>query len=215
MAKEINILIADDHQIVTDGLKTIIEDSPQLHVSATAINGKEAIEICQTLQIDVVLMDIDMPIMNGIEATQKLKSIKPEIKVLILSMHNEKGIIQTVVDAGADGYILKNSSQSELLEAINKIKQGENFFSSEVTMTLLSKSKASPNSEDEELVNSLTEREIEILKLISEGYSNKEIGDRLFISHRTVDTHRTNLMKKIDVHNIAGLIRFAMRNKLT
>lgn len=159
-------------------------------------------------------MDIDMPKLTCIEATKLIKAQFSHIKILVLSMHNEKGVIQNVVDAGADGYLLKNTNQNELISAIKKICEGEKFFSSDVTMTLLSKGGVSDSNEDKEIVESLTEREIEILKLISEGLSNKEIGDQLFISHRTVDTHRTNLMKKLNVHNIAGLIRFALKNKL-
>lgn len=214
MDKEIRILIADDHQIVTDGLKNILRDIEGLRVVACASDGEEAVEICKTLTIDMVLMDIDMPKLTGIEATKKIKAQFGHIKILVLSMHNEKGVIQKVVEAGADGYLLKNTNQNELINAIKKICSGEKVFSSDVTMILLSKSGVTETNEDKELVESLTEREIEILKLISEGLSNKEIGDQLFISHRTVDTHRTNLMKKLNVHNIAGLIRFALKNKL-
>jgi len=214
MDKEIKILIADDHQIVTDGLKNILKDVEGIRVVATAANGAEAYDICNTLSINIVLMDIDMPKLTGIEATKLIKRDFGHIKILVLSMHNEKGVIQNVVEAGADGYLLKNTNQNELIEAIKKICEGEKFFSSDVTMTLLSKGAATETTEDKELVESLTEREIEILRLISEGLSNKEIGDQLFISHRTVDTHRTNLMKKLNVHNIAGLIRFALKNKL-
>jgi DNA-binding NarL/FixJ family response regulator len=214
MIKEIRILIADDHQIVSDGLKNILKDIEGLRVVASASNGEEAVEICKTLTIDIVLMDIDMPKLTGIEATKLIKAQFNHIKILVLSMHNEKGVIQNAVDAGADGYLLKNTNQNELINAIKKICEGEKFFSSDVTMTLLSKGGVSDSNEDKELVESLTEREIEILKLISEGLSNKEIGDKLFISHRTVDTHRTNLMKKLNVHNIEDLIRFALKNKL-
>lgn len=213
--KEIRVLIADDHQIVSDGLKNIVNDAPGLHFSGSANNGKEAIEMLKMLTIDVVLMDIDMPVMGGIEATKIIKKDFPKTKVLVLSMHNEKSIIQTVVEAGADGYLLKNSNQKELVEAINKVHEGIRFFSSDVTMTLLNKNQLSNSGElNKELLNQLTDRELEILKLIAEGFSNKEVGDKLFISHRTVDTHRTNIMKKIDVQNIAGLIRFALKNGL-
>lgn len=200
--------------MVLDGLRNILEDVEYLHVVAEASNGKEALDLCRNLRIDVILMDIDMPVMGGIEATKLLKAKYPQTKILILSMHNEKGVIQTVIDAGADGYLLKNSSQKELLQGINTVREGNKFFTPEVTMTLLNKNTSEITGNDGEVIQNLTERELEILKLISEGFSNKEIGERLFISHRTVDTHRTNLMKKLNVHNIAGLIRFALKNKL-
>lgn len=212
--KKLRLLLVDDHQLVLDGLRNILEDVEYLHVVAEASNGKEALDLCRNLRIDVILMDIDMPVMGGIEATKLLKEKYPQTKILILSMHNEKGVIQTVIDAGADGYLLKNSSQKELLQGINTVREGNKFFTPEVTMTLLNKNTSEITGNDGEVIQNLTERELEILKLISEGFSNKEIGERLFISHRTVDTHRTNLMKKLNVHNIAGLIRFALKNKL-
>lgn len=212
--KKTRILLVDDHQLVLDGLRNILDDVAEVHVVADANNGKQAIEILQNLRIQVVLMDIDMPEMGGIEATKLIKRKFPDIKILILSMHNEKGVIQTVIDAGADGYLLKNSSQNELVEGIKSVCQGKKFFTPEVTMTLLKTNTEMALGNDGEIIQNLTERELEILKLISEGLSNKEIGEKLFISHRTVDTHRTNLMKKLDVHNIAGLIRFALKNKL-
>jgi len=152
-----------------------------------------------------------MPEMDGIEATKQIKTHFPEVKIVILTMHDEQSLVKKLLEIGADGYILKNSSKTELEMAIRQIQSGKKHFSSEVTMILLEEeSPAEVNAQ----LKQLTEREIEILKLISEGLSNKEIGDQLFISHRTVDTHRTNLMKKLDVHNVAGLIRFAIKNGL-
>ena len=124
MIKEIRILIADDHQIVSDGLKNILKDIEGLRVVASASNGEEAVEICKTLTIDIVLMDIDMPKLTGIEATKLIKAQFNHIKILVLSMHNEKGVIQNAVDAGADGYLLKNTNQNELINAIKKICEG-------------------------------------------------------------------------------------------
>ena len=158
-------------------------------------------------------MDIDMPVLNGIEATKLIKEKFPHVKVIILSMHNESGLIKTLLKTGADGYVLKNADRSELLEAIKMVSGGKSYFSADVTRSL-AVGDENPGSgfHKENKVADLTTREIEILKLIAEGYSNKEIGDKLFISHRTVDTHRTNLMKKLDVNNVAGIIRFAISN---
>jgi DNA-binding NarL/FixJ family response regulator len=177
-----------------------------------ARNGAEALETLDLLKTDLVLMDIDMPVMNGLEATKKIKEKHPEIKVIILSMHNEGSLVKKLISCGADGYILKNSDREELISAIQKVNKGSKYFSHEVTLSLAElDSNASSDPGKDSFIHDLTEREIEILKLIAEGYSNKEIGEQLFISYRTVDTHRTNLMKKIGVNNIAGLIRYAIK----
>jgi two-component system response regulator NreC len=212
---DIRVYIADDHKIVQDGLKSIFKDLDGFSVVGSADNGKSCLEdIRSGMQIDVVLMDIDMPKMSVLEVTRFAKVERPDLKIMGLSMHNERGIIQSLIDAGADGYILKNSDGGELEKGIKTILSGKKFFSTEVTMTLLGQTEEIESNQNSEELKDLTEREIEILRLIAEGYSNKEIGDKLFISHRTVDTHRTNLMRKLDVHNIAGLIKFALKNGL-
>jgi len=213
---KIKILLADDHQIVLDGLKSLLSDINDFEVIGAVSNGKDAVDFIATKEKpDIAVLDIDMPVMNGINATREIKKNFNGVRVLTLSMHNEKGVIQTLMDAGADGYILKNSSREELEKGIRAICRGETFFSTDVTMSLLNQStEITANNEIPEEVKDLTEREVEILKLVAEGYSNKEIGERLFISHRTVDTHRTNLMKKMDVHNVAGLIRIALKSGL-
>lgn len=209
------IYIADDHKIVQDGLKSILGNMAEFEIVGSALNGLDCLsDIRGGLEVDVILMDIDMPKLSGIETTAFIKDEFPKIKILGLSMHNELSVIQKLIDAGADGYILKNSDGNELAQGINAVLKGKKYFSTEVTMTLLGQSEEIISTALTDKLGDLTEREIEILKLIAEGYSNKEIGDRLFISHRTVDTHRTNLMRKLDVHNIAGLIKFALKNGL-
>lgn len=212
----IKILIADDHKIVLDGLTSILGDIDGFDVVGSVENGKDAVDFVATKEKpDVLLMDIDMPVMNGINAAREIKKNFEGVRILTLSMHNEKGMIQTLMDAGADGYILKNSSKEELEKGIRTVYAGQTFFSTNVTMSLLNQSTEITKQADlPQEVQELTERELEILKLVAEGYSNKEIGERLFISHRTVDTHRTNLMKKMDVHNVAGLIRIAIKSGL-
>ncbi len=209
---KIKILIADDHQIVLDGLRAIIKDHNEFELIADVLDGKQAFDIVKNLEIDVVLLDVDMPVMNGIEATKLIKNEKPEIKILILSMHHEKNLIKNLIHCGADGYILKNSDKDELIKAINTIHAGKQYFDDDVIASLKNddKIKKSKFSINDGFCN-LTIREIEILKLIAEGLSNKQIGEKIYISHRTVDTHRTNIMKKIGVGNIAGVIRFAMQ----
>ena len=203
---KINVLLTDDHQIIIDGLKSLLKNSDEIIVAAEANNGREALRILGLLSIDVLLMDIDMPVMNGIQALKEIRKQFRDVKVIILSMHNEAGMIKSLIDLGANGYLLKSCSQDELIGAIRKVASGQSYFSTDVTLALLKPA----NSEQKNEI--LTERETEILKLIATGFSNKEIGDQLFISHRTVDTHRTNLMKKLDVSNIAGLISYAIKN---
>ncbi|MBI3142391.1 MAG: response regulator transcription factor [Bacteroidetes bacterium] len=208
----VRLALADDHQLVLDGLKSLIHEVPDFELVSDVTNGRDLCLVADNFKLDVVLVDIDMPIMNGMQATEIIKKKHPEVKVLVLTMHNEKGIIQKVLEVGADGYLLKNTNQHELIEAIRKVVRGEKYFSPEVTMSLASMTDGSKiKLQNFEIDTSLTEREIEILKMIAQGYSNKEIGDKLFISHRTVDTHRTNLMRKLDAKNIAALIRYAIR----
>lgn len=204
----IKIIITDDHQMVIDGLKAILDSSDSVKVIATANNGRELLRLLEILETDVILMDIDMPVMNGIETMMALKNKNQ--KVIVLTMHEESALVKKMTDLGAKGYLFKNSDKEELLLAIKRVHEGGIYFASALTMNLLGAEKmesGTPNA-----AYSLTDREIEILKLIALGMSNKDIGNQLFISHRTVDTHRTNLMKKLDVNNIAGLIRFAIKN---
>jgi two-component system response regulator NreC len=209
----IKLIIADDHQLVAEGLKSIIEQSGLYKVISIARHGAELMKQLEVVSTDIILMDIDMPIMNGIEATIQVRKQYPDIKIIVLTLHAEKGLVKKLMDLGANGFILKNSDRDELLLAIDHVFKGGTYFSSALTLNLIEHPAVSaiPGSYDEKKAQ-LTEREIEILKMIAEGLSNKEIGDKLFISHRTVDTHRTNLMKKLEVNNIAGLIRYAMKN---
>lgn len=213
MTSKIRVLLVDDHQIIIDGLKSLMKNTDEIVVSGDANNGREAIRLLDILNIDVVLMDIDMPVMNGIDALKEIKRGNTGVKVIILSMHNESGMIRNLLALGADGYILKSTSKDELIGAIKKVAAGNKYFSTEVTLSLLNGSPGIVQTSRQQ-VEILTTREEEILKLIAEGFSNKEIGTRLFISHRTVDTHRTNLMKKLNTSNIAGLISYAIKSGL-
>ncbi len=212
------IVIVDDHHLVLDGLCSMVEEMDGYKVIGTAGNGKEGLQLIELLSPEIVIMDIDMPIMNGLEATRRIKASSSNAKILILTMHNEVALIKKVMDIGADGYLLKNADREEFVEALSSMSKGKSFFSTAVTQSLLDPQGDRTNnfeiSPDSLQLAKLTEREIEVLKFIAEGMSNKEIGEELFISHRTVDSHRTNLMKKLDVHNIAGLIKIAIKNGL-
>ena len=207
---QIKVLLVDDHQLIIDGLKSLLKNTDEIVVAAEANNGREALRILDILEIDVVLMDIDMPVLNGIDTLKEMQKLNSRFKVIILSMHQEAGMIKSLMSIGAHGYLLKSCAQDELISAIRKVAAGQQFFSPEVTLSLLNPTPNNPlNTNQPEL---LTDRETEILKFIAEGFSNKEIGSKLFISHRTVDTHRTNLMKKLNSSNIAGLISYAIKN---
>jgi DNA-binding NarL/FixJ family response regulator len=182
-------------------------------VAGEAKNGRDALSLVKLLEPDVVLMDIDMPVMNGIEALREIKKVSPSTKVIILSMHEASGMIKNLMALGANGYLLKSCSQDELLGAIFSVAIGQQYFSQGVVRSLLN-TESPPASFTHQMTEILTDRETEILQLIAGGYSNKEIGTKLYISHRTVDTHRTNLMKKLNVGNIAGLISFAIKKGL-
>lgn len=208
---KIKILLVDDHQIIIDGLKSLLNNTDEIVVSGEANNGREALRILDLIGIDVVLMDIDMPILNGIDTLKEIRKKGLEVKVIILSMHNEAGMIKSLMNIGANGYLLKSSPQDEVINAIRKVASGQQYFSTEVTLSLLNKTQ-NISADSSPQIELLTDRETEIVQLIAEGFSNKEIGNKLFISHRTVDTHRTNIMKKLNVSNIAGLISYAIKN---
>lgn len=212
---EKRILLVDDHQLIIDGLRGFIENEPGLCVVGEANTGMEAIRLADILEPHLILMDIEMPELSGIQACQEIKRNHSDIKVIIVSMHNEKQLIKRLIDQGADGYLLKNSRKDEVLEAISRVLTNEVYLSEDASHSLHDKPLNGHHKNGDLLtMTQLTEREIEILKLVAEGLTNKEIGDQLVISHRTVDTHRTNLMKKLDVSNVAGLIRFAFKNGL-
>lgn len=204
----IRLIVVDDHQIVLDGIKALLDDLEEFDCVATANNGQKALDLLGVFSVDVVLMDIDMPVMNGMEATRKIKKQYPQVKVISLTQHNERGMVKQLLSCGSDGYLLKNIAQNELAQAIKKVHNGQTIFSAEVSANLSGKAIAKNASG---IDVELTEREVEILSLVAQGFSSKQIGEQLFISSRTVDTHRTNLMNKLDIHNIAGLIRFALK----
>lgn len=207
------IIIADDHQLVAEGLKAIVEQNENNRVISMASNGAELLKQLEIVQPDLILLDIDMPVMNGMEALPLIKKKYPEVKVIVLTMHEEKSLVKKFTSLGAQGFVVKSTDQDELLMAINRVIYGGQYFSSSLTLNMIAQGMSpATNSDFDDKKAILTDREVEILKLIAAGMSNKEIGEKLFISHRTVDTHRTNLMKKLEVNNIAGLIRYAIKH---
>ncbi len=209
----IKVLIADDHRIVLDGLRAMLEGVPELELIGTAENGRDAVHRVKLLNPDVLLIDMDMHEMNGLEASKLILKECSDVKIIMLTMHNEPSLIRRVLQSGLHGFMLKTSDRTDLIQAILKVNAGGTVFAE--TVTELGQSGAMmTDNEDVRLLKSLSEREIDVLKHIAQGKSNKEIGELLHISHRTVDTHRTNIARKLEVHNIAGMIRFAIKTGL-
>lgn len=207
---ETTILLADDHRLVREGLRKLIEEREDLRVVAEATTGQEAIELCEKLRPDLVLMDISMPGLSGIDATRRICKSTPGTKVLILSMHDNQGYVEEVLRSGASGYVLKDSAASDLLQAIDAVRGGDSFLSPTVTQQVVD-ALARPADRPLAAASQLTDREREVLTLIAEGLSSKEIAQKLGVSLKTIESHRANLMDKLDIHKVSGLVRFAIR----
>lgn len=210
----INVLIADDHMVFRDGIISILEDTIDLKISAQACNGEEVLGILEETIPDVILMDISMGENSGIETTKMVKAKYPSIKVLILSMHSESAYIVKSLEAGANGYLLKDAGSIEMIKAIRAVHKGETYYSQQVSAILVQHITHGSQAKAKKTGIPLTPREIEILQLITEEFSNPEIAEKLFISVRTVDTHRRNLLEKLAVKNTAGLVKYAIKNGL-
>lgn len=206
---KITMVIADDHRLVLEGLVRLLADWPAIAAIHSASNGFEAYALSMKPEVDVLISDIEMPEMSGIELLRKVKQDRPELKVLMLSMHNNSGLIREVIQLQADGYMLKSADREELQSAITAILSGNRYFDQKVVLELARQPETA--GEQHPSLKELTKREKEILKLIAQGYSNKSIADKLFISIKTVDSHRTHLMQKLDIHNTAGLTRFTIQ----
>ena len=209
--EKIRIIICDDHQLFRNGLKILLNAFPEFEVIGEASNGEEFLKIIKNIKADVALMDINMPEMDGIEATRKGLRINPDLNIIALSMYGEEEYYYKMVDAGAKGFLVKDSDISEVREAVLSIMKGGSYFSQELLYHVIQKIK---HRELESKSANLSKREKEILFKICEGFSNQEIAESLFISKRTVDKHRANLLGKTNSKNTASLILFAIRNKL-
>lgn len=210
MNQTIRIALCDDHRIVTEGLVTLLQGTSGIECVGTAATGEEALFLLGHVQVDVLLTDLDMPAMDGFELTAQCKRRHPEVRVLVLSMYDEPALVHRAMEAGADGFLVKNTGRVELVFALREVSAGRRHFGSGVTEGFMRQGGGARAG----LLAELSEREVEVLAALAEGLGNKEIGERLFISPRTVDTHRTNLMKKLDIHNVAGLVRIAIKSGL-
>jgi DNA-binding NarL/FixJ family response regulator len=206
------VLLADDHEIFVEGLRSLLNKEPQLEVVGAATDGGQAVRQVRDWQPDVVIMDLSMPDMSGIEATQLIKTERPEVKVLCLSMHADRGFVMGALDAGASGYVLKDSAKRELLDAIRAVMADQVYLSPCIAGMVVDAAKSSGATP---ALNLITERERQVLKLLAQGSSSKEIADRLHLSVKTVGTHRNHVMEKLDIHSIAELTKFAIREGLT
>ncbi len=208
----IKVLVADDHPVVRRGLQACLAKQDRLKVIGEATDGEEAIKKALELQPDVILMDISMPRMSGLDATKKLRQEAPGVKILVLSVHNNRDYIFRIIQAGAHGYVSKEASTDELLRAIDSVHTGQTFFSPEIAQAAIAQ--LVQTGGQKQPFDQLTAREREVLVLIAEGKSNKEIACKLNIGVRTIETHRERIMRRLDIHSVAGLTKFAIANGL-
>ncbi len=211
--REIRILIADDHTIVRQGLKRILEDEPGIEVVGEAVDGRDAVAKAMDLMPDIVLMDLSMPSLHGLEATRQITKRLPKSRVLILSMHKNEGYVLQSLQAGGSGYILKDSASEEVAGAIRSVSRGDSYLSPSISRVVIEDylRLSTPGTEGaKSLYDTLTVREREIFQLLAEGLKNQEIAERLHVSVKTVETHRAHIMEKLNLNNIAELVKYSI-----
>jgi len=209
------LLVADDHRLFIEGLQYVLKQDLNIEVAGFALNGKEAIEQCNSKDYDVVLMDIHMPVIDGIQATTTIRQLYPDIKIIILSTASDLSTVSNALKAGAHAYVLKDAGSNELIKALHSVNKNEIYISSSIAHFFSDDSgKSIRNDYIQFTKNLITTREQAVLRLIADGYTNQQIADTLFISVGTADTHRKNLLAKLKVSNTAALVRFALENKL-
>ena len=211
----IRIIVADDHRIVRNGLRTLLNSEPDIEVIAEAENGRKTVHLVRELLPDVVVMDVTMPDLNGIEATRQILAEFPQVKIIALSMHHHEQFVTGMLTAGASGYLLKDCSVEELTAAIRAATKGEVYLSPGVANVVIKNYVSQLKKSEKPVPPLLTPRETEVLQLVSEGKTSKEIASRLCISAKTVDTHRRQMMAKLNVSSIAQLTKYAIRSGLT
>jgi two-component system response regulator NreC len=211
----IRILLADDHEIFREGIHALLDKEPDIEVVGGADNGKETVRLTEQLCPDIVVMDITMPDLNGIEATHQIKRNIPDTKVLCLSMHSDRKFVLEMFRAGASAYLLKNCAFKELTRAIHAVVSNQCYVSPEITHIIIDESVANQQATAMSIRSILTQRELQVLQLIAEGHNIKEIALLLNKSAKTIETHRRRIMKKLNIHNTAGLIKYAISEGLT
>ncbi len=212
---DVRVVLADDHSIVRKGLRSVIEDDPAVAVVGEAATGLEAVAVCHELQPDVVVLDIAMPSLNGIDAIASIRKGAPSTRALILSMHSDESYVLRALGAGARGYLLKDSAEHDVLPAIHAVAAGESFLSPAIAQTLLEDYVRNLRQRGlQDSYDLLTERERQVLQLLAEGRSNKEVAQVLNLAVSTVDSHRANLMQKLNLHSTAEIVLYAMRKRI-
>lgn len=212
----IKLLIADDHQMFIDGLKLILEQHSNVSSIKTALNGREVVDVLEANEIDILLLDIDMPLVNGEETLEIVQKRYPDVKIIMVTMHDEPSYVAKYIGLNVDGYILKNTSKDDLFRAIETVYEGREYFPSELVVSALmhKDSNGNDHSTEEALHNSLSEREMEIMKHTCQGKTIPEIADELCLSANTIKSHRKNIMRKLEVNNAAGIINYANEYQL-
>jgi len=213
MTGKIRVLICDDHSLFREGLRAILREQSAFEVIGEARNGLEAVDATRRMRPDVVLMDIDMPELSGLEATRRITESRLPSKVLILSLYDDEDLIAGCLDAGAAGYVLKDGPSSQLLFAIEAVHRGERYMSPRALSVVVEHAREGGKGTGTRY-DLLTDREREVLKLLADGFSSKDVAGKLALSIKTVDVHKYNLMRKLDIHNRAGLVKYAIRKKL-
>jgi DNA-binding NarL/FixJ family response regulator len=211
----VRLLVADDHEIVRKGLRSLLEAQPGWQVTAEACDGREAVQKAKEIKPDVTVLDIGMPALNGLEAARQMIKNDARAKILILTMHDSDPLIREVLDAGARGYVLKSDASRDLVTAINAVRCNKTFFTAKVAQIVLDgylDKKPKPNAESAQ--TRLTPRQREIVQLLAEGKSSKEVAVALGLSVKTAETHRANIMKRLDCHSVSELVRYAVRNNI-
>ena len=210
------VMIADDHEIMREGLRALLESHDNIEVIGEATNGQEAIDQVAALQPDIVLMDISMPVMNGLDATKAIKKANPKVKILILTMHEGEAYFFNILEAGASGYFIKGGSAADLVTALQVVDKGDVFLYPTMAKKLLVDYLQRSNNTglERESLDGLTPREMEVLKLVAEGLNNQEIGTKLVLSPATVQTHRSNIMGKLNLHRRTDLTKYAIKHGL-
>jgi len=211
----IKIIVVDEHRILREGLSTLIAKQPDMEIIGEATDGREALQLLEKLLPDLILMDVTMPNLNGIEATRKIKSKNPEIEIIALSLHSDRRYVLGMIDAGASGYLLKECAFEELVRAINTVMAKKKYLSPGISDILIEEYVKKTTQDKPTIYSKLTPREREILQLIAEGKNTKEIARYLFISVKTVETHRRHIKKKLKVQSVAELTKIAIREGLT
>lgn len=213
--EKIRVVLADDHTVVREGFRSLLEQDKSIDVVGEAENGQEALVLVKKTLPDVVLLDISMPVLNGVQTTRQIHKFNPRIKILILSMFKDEEYVREVFHAGASGYILKQATAAELIRAIKEVKRGNAYLSPTIAKHLITDYREIVNEgKSPRKQSGLTPRELEVLQLIAEGNSNKTIAQKLFISIKTVETHRQKLMDVLKIHDVAGLTRYAIANRI-